>query len=242
MSNSSSLLDNRYMKQLVVNRLDSQTIRSQNINDGPNFIFSLICNNALIENGSNNNELFLTLNKSNTNITKFSDRPIRISENNYSFDTFSALFYLDKEFNSFESDPPNGVISDGINQQTFVFTHELHESFENNEIDSTLKLKLVTLNNEDIIIKTGVNNYNVFIDKLVANSIVKITRILQIASMQYVPEIEHNKMRIVQIFDDYLIGNVLRGPAGPYQVTFTKVNENEWFGGGWTFNSKVQSN
>lgn len=162
MSNSSSLLHNRYIKQLVVNRLDAQTIRSENINDGPNFMFSLICNNALIENGSNNNELFLTLNKSNTNITKFSDRPIRISENNYSFDTFSALFYLDKEFNSFESDPPNGVISDGINQQTFVFTHELHESFENNEIDSTLKLKLVTLNNEDIIIKTGVNNYNVF--------------------------------------------------------------------------------
>ncbi len=164
MSNSSSLLHNRYMKQLVVNRLDAQTIRSQNINDGPDFIFSLICNNALIEN--NNNELILTLNKTNTNITKFSNRPVRISDNNYSFDTFSALFYLDKEFNSFESDPPNGVISDGINQQTFVFTHELHESFENNKIDSTLKLKLVTLNNEDVIIKTGVNNYNIFIDSL----------------------------------------------------------------------------
>ena len=241
MSNSCSLLDNRYMKQLVVNRLDAQTIRSENINDGPNFMFSLICNNALIENSSNN-ELILTLNKSNTNITKFSDRPIRISENNYSFDTFSALFYLDKEFNSFKSDPPNGVISDGINQQTFVFTHELHESFENNEIDSTLKLKLVTLNNKDIIIKTGINNYNVFIDKLVVNSVVIITRILPFASWQYGPETDYNKMRIVKKFDDYLIGTVLRGPVGPYQVKFTKVNENEWRGRGWTFDLKAQSN
>lgn len=187
MPNSSSLLDNRYMKQLVVNRLDAQTIRSENINDGPNFMFSLICNNALIENSSNN-ELILTLNKSNTNITKFSDRPIRISENNYNFDTFSALFYLDKEFNSFESDPPNGVISDGINQQTFVFTHELHESFENNEIDSTLKLKLVTLNNEDIIIKTGVNNYNIFIDNFIRGETVKLISVTGEAQLEYTIE------------------------------------------------------
>ena len=223
MSNSSSLLDNRYMKQLVVNRLDAQTIRSDNINDGPNFLFSLICNNALIENGSNNNELFLTLNKSNTNITKFSDRPIRISENNYSFDTFSALFYLDKEFNSFESDPPNGVISDGTNQQTFVFTHELHESFENNEIDSTLKLKLVTLNNEDVIIKTGINNYNIFIDSFTAGDTLSGTR-----------DGLRGIFTISSITGNNAIGTLQTHLGTPRFVTLT-IDDNKLTRGGWVF-------
>lgn len=223
MSNSSSLLDNRYMKQLVVNRLDAQTIRSENINDGPNFMFSLICNNALIENSSNN-ELILTLNKSNTNITKFTDRPIRISENNYSFDTFSALFYLDKEFNSFESDPPNGVISDGINQQTFVFTHELHESFENDEIDSTLKLKLVTLNNEDIIIKTGINNYNIFIDNF------RVGELLHGRSYDGLP----GKFTILRIIGTNVIGT-LQTKNNPTRLARFEIEGKELRGQGWVF-------
>jgi hypothetical protein len=171
---SSSLLSNKYFDKLYVNRLQVIDLKSDNLNNDDDdknetsYLFSIISKNAEITNYGDH--LLFKIKKSNSNIIKFSDRPKRIVDSNFSLDEFAAIFVLDKNSsNSFVNDPPNVVLSTGEKQQVYELFYETHNSYEDDTIDSDLTFKLVPLENESIIYETGtLQNISLFIDKLSA--------------------------------------------------------------------------
>jgi hypothetical protein len=164
---SSSLLPNKYFDNLYVNRLKAIDLKTDNLNDDSDknkisYLFSIISDSVQITN--NSDHLLLKLLKSKSNIIKFSDRPFRIIDSNFSLDEFASLFYLNS-YNSFKEDLPNVVLSTGKKQQAFELFYETHNSYEDDTIDSDLTFKLVPLENERIIYDTGnLENISLFID------------------------------------------------------------------------------
>ena len=114
---SSSLLPSKYFDKLQVNRLKANEIKSDNIfPDGPSYLFSAVFKNAIFERNQTGGTLIIT--KSDTeSIIQFSDRPFRKSFD-IDFETFISL-YETSGLNSFEEDPPNGVLTHTEEQRTY---------------------------------------------------------------------------------------------------------------------------
>ena len=156
--NSSSLLDSKFLNKLQVNRLDAQSIRSNNIsNQEIVYLYSVISKYANLENlGNESNSIKLNLVKEYSNITEFSDRPIRISNNNFDFDEFVMLF-KNLNNNSFEIDPPNCVlVANGVQ-----ITYKMELYYSDGNIASFI---LSLIDNETIKHDSYSGSINLFVD------------------------------------------------------------------------------
>lgn len=171
MPGSNSLLSNRNFNKLVVNRLDALKIRSNNIaSQTPSYLFSAVFNN-----GNFNRNLTggtLTFVKSNVDsIIQFSDRPFRQTKY-ITFEQFVSLFTNVNGSNTFEEDPPNGVLVHSEEQQTYEITL-IDESYESGNEYSKFNLKLLPGENHGLNTVTGRMNF--FVDNNSIPPKVKIT-------------------------------------------------------------------
>ena len=118
---SSSLLPNKQFNKLKVNRLDAQQIKSDSIlPNTPSYLFSAIFNNSTFERTNTGGTLTVTANDTES-IIQFSDRPFR-QTSNISFDAFVSLFKVSTGDNTFNEDPPNGVLTHSEEQRTYKIT------------------------------------------------------------------------------------------------------------------------
>ena len=115
---SSSLLPSKYFDKLQVNRLKANDIKSDNIYpERPSYLFSAVFNNATFDRNESGGILTITKNDIES-IIQFSDRPFRQTQN-IDFDIFISLFEVTGN-NSFEEDPPNGVLTHSEEQRTYI--------------------------------------------------------------------------------------------------------------------------
>ena len=152
---SSSLLPSKYFDKLQVNRLKANDIKSDNIiPTSPSYLFSAVFNNAIFD--RNNTGGTLTITKDGTeSIIQFSDRPFRKTEN-INFDSFVSLFSAPGN-NSFEEDPPNGVLTHDEEQRTYIIT------LLNSDTDSAI-FSLELLPGETHNLNTISGRMNLFVD------------------------------------------------------------------------------
>ena len=116
---SSRILSSKALNKLLVNRLDAQAIRSDNISTlTPSFLFS-----ALFTGNFSRNSTGGTLTFTNTDINsiiQFSDRPFR-QTSIITFQQFISLFGISEiGSNTFAEDPPNVVLVHEQEQRTYV--------------------------------------------------------------------------------------------------------------------------
>uniref|UniRef100_A0A6C0LEK2 Uncharacterized protein n=1 Tax=viral metagenome TaxID=1070528 RepID=A0A6C0LEK2_9ZZZZ len=156
---SSSLLPSKYFDKLHVNRLKANEIKSDNISpESPSYLFSAVFNNALFERNQTGGTL--TINKSDTEpIIQFSDRPFR-QTSNIDFETFVSL-YDTSGMNSFEEDPPNGVLTHSENQTTYIIRLS---NINNEKTIATFNLEL--LPNETHNLSDVSGRMNLFVDNV----------------------------------------------------------------------------
>ena len=152
---SSSLLPSKYFDKLQVNRLKANYIKSDNIvPTNPSYLFSAVFNNAIFD--RNNTGGTLTITKDDTeSIIQFSDRPFRQTEN-INFDTFVSLFDT-RGNDSFEEDPPNGVLTHNEEQRTYII-RLLNRDLE------TATFSLELLPGESHNLNTLLGRMNLFVD------------------------------------------------------------------------------
>ena len=156
MSPSNSLLDNRSFNKLAVNRLETQALRSNNIqSETISYLFSVLLENGTFERNNTGGNLTYDLNAENNDVIVFSDRPFR-KTNKISMTSFVALFTLDGS-NSFEEDPPNIVVAHSEEQRTYVMKLS---SQNNNQVVFTLEL--LPHETHDLTTVTGI--MNLFVD------------------------------------------------------------------------------
>ena len=134
---SQRLLDNRYFDKLLVNRLQAQAIRSDNVQPPQiSYLFSVLLENGTFERNKTGGTLIFDLNTENNDVIQFSDRPFRKTEN-ISITEFVNLFTLGGS-NSFEKDPPNMVLVHNEEQRTYEM--KLSSQSENQAIFTLLLL------------------------------------------------------------------------------------------------------
>ena len=152
---SNTLLPSKYFYKLQVNRLKANDIKSDNIiPTSPSYLFSAVFNNAIFD--RNNTGGTLTITKDDTeSIIQFSDRPFRKTEN-INFDSFVSLFSAAGN-NSFEEDPPNGVLTHDEEQRTYIIT------LLNSDTDSAI-FSLELLPGETHNLNTISGRMNLFVD------------------------------------------------------------------------------
>jgi hypothetical protein len=115
---SSSLLPSKYYDKLQVNRLQANEIKSDNISPmSPSYLFSGVFDNATFDRNEIGGTLSITKDDTES-IIQFSDRPFR-QTSNITFDEFVNLFGTPGN-NSFEEDPPNGVLVHLEEQRTYI--------------------------------------------------------------------------------------------------------------------------
>ena len=157
---SRSILPSKYFDKLQVNRLQAHDIKSDNIiPESPSYLFSAVFNNATFDrNGTGGT---LTITKDNTeSIIQFSDRPFRQTQN-INFETFISLFDTTGN-NSFEEDPPNGVLTHDEEQRTYVI-----RLLNNDNDKATFSLEL--LPGESHNLNTVSGRMNLFVDGFLQN-------------------------------------------------------------------------
>ena len=126
--------------------------------NGPSYLFSAVFNNATFNRNETGGTLTITRDDTES-IIQFSDRPFRQTEN-IDFDTFVSLFGNSVSLgdNSFEKDPPNGVLTHDEEQRTYIIR------LLNNSTDSaTFSLEL--LPGESHNLNTVSGRMNLFVDK-----------------------------------------------------------------------------
>lgn len=146
---SYSLSSNRYFDKLVVNRLQAQQIKTDLIvPTGPKYLYSVLLNDSSLDRTESGGTL--TFLKSDVeNIIRFTDRPLRETDNNYNINTFVELFKI-KSNNSFEEDPPNLVMSNLEEQRSYSVI-----SVNENENQVKFELKLLPGQSHKETILTG---------------------------------------------------------------------------------------
>ena len=133
---SSSILNSLNVNKLTVNRLHALSIRSNNISSlTPSYLYSLVFTNATFDRSHNGGTLTIS-GVDTESIIEFSDRPFRQSNNNFSFSDFINLFKIISD-NSFNVDPPNGVLLYNGEQRTYKITYK---SGSENEAEFDLTL------------------------------------------------------------------------------------------------------
>ena len=161
---SSSLLPSKYFDKLQVNRLKANYIKSDNIYpERPSYLFSAVFNNATFDRNQSSGTLTITKNDTES-IIQFSDRPFRQTQN-IDFDIFISLFEVTGN-NSFEEDPPNGVLTHSEEQRTYIIR------LLNSENDkATFSLELLPGETHNLNSVQG--RMNLFVDNVVSNKLKK---------------------------------------------------------------------
>ena len=154
---SSSLLPSKYFDKLQVNRLQANHIKSDNIYPmSPSYLFSAVFNNAKFDRNETGGTLTIT--KDNTeSIIVFSDRPFRQTEN-IEYETFVNLFDTSGN-NSFEEDPPNGVLTHSEEQRTYII-----RLLNSNTDSATFSLELLPGESHNLTTVEG--RMNLFVDNV----------------------------------------------------------------------------
>lgn len=159
---SNSLLSSRYYDKLKVNRLETQTIVSDNIlPEKSSYLFSINLNNAKFDRNENGGNLLITKNDTES-IIQFSDRPLRQTET-IDFEFFIDLFKNNLENNSFSEDPPNGVLIHDEEQRTYIIR------LSKSDNDSAI-FNLELLPGEKHNLSTITGKFNLFVDSSVGLS------------------------------------------------------------------------
>ena len=154
---SNSLLHSKYFDKLAVNRLQATGgIRSNNIESlTPSYLFSLVFEGTF-ERNSEGGVLTIPKNKFESGIV-FSDRPFRQTNNNYTLEEFTSLFRITTGTDTFEEDPPNGVLVHNVKQQTYEITL-------NEETNQYSKFNLKLLPGESHDLNTVTSRMSFFVD------------------------------------------------------------------------------
>jgi len=118
---SSSLLPNKAFNRLSVNRLNAQSIRSDNIiPSSPSYLFSILFKFSTFIRNNTGGKLIINVDQKNDSVIQFSDRPFR-QTNFISLLDFILLFFSNQQ-NSFTKDPPNAVLTHKDEQRTYKMT------------------------------------------------------------------------------------------------------------------------
>ena len=154
---SSSNLHSKYFNRLQVNRLQAQN-SDLIYDDKISFLYSLLFNYASFT--KNNTGGTLTFSSADVDsVIQFSDRPFR-QTGLITIDDFIDLFSI-LGTNSFNVDPPNGVLVSSEEQKTY----ELKTATNNGNGNYTIELELI-----DGEIHSNVNKvigkFSLFVDKL----------------------------------------------------------------------------
>lgn len=150
MSPSNSLLDNRFFDKLSVNRLQAIEIRSNNILQIPSYLYSLVFY-GIFERKNNLGILTIEKNNYESGIV-FSDRPLRQTNDKLKLEEFTSLFR-----NTFEKQPPNGVLVHSEEQRTYKITL-------NEETNEYSKFNLELLPGETHNLSTVNSRMSFFVD------------------------------------------------------------------------------
>ena len=122
---SSGLLPSYNFNKLQVNDLQTKFTSDVKTKDEtsifPQYLYSLVADNSTFTPNLSDNTATLKINKSDTHIIEFTDRPFRQTINNFPFEDFISLFEV-TTLNSFNVDPPNGVLIIGEQQATYEVT------------------------------------------------------------------------------------------------------------------------
>ena len=147
---SNSLLPNKYDDKLAVNRLQAVGgIRTNNIESlTPSYLYSLVFE-GIFERNSEYGILTIPKNKYESGIA-FTDRPFRQSDNTFTLEEFTSLFTITADYDTFEQDPPNGVLVHNEKQQTYEI-RLIEKTFEY----SKFNLKLLPKESHDLNTVTG---------------------------------------------------------------------------------------
>ena len=175
---SSSLLPSKYYDKLQVNRLKANDIKSDNISPmSPSYLFSAVFNNATFNRNETGGTLTITRDDTES-IIQFSDRPFRQTEN-IDFDTFVSLFSnsVSTGDNSFEEDPPNGVLTHEEEQRTYII-----RLLNSDNDKATFNFEL--LPGESHNLNTVSGRMSLFVDN---SSTIKITKIFWSYDNDYTP-------------------------------------------------------
>ena len=116
---SRSILNSFYFDKLLVNRLQANSILSNNISSlTPSFLFSVLFTGNF---SPNSNGGTLTFSQTDVDsIIQFSDRPFRQTKY-ITFSQFVSLFLNSKiGSNTFSKDPPNVVLVHNQEQRTYI--------------------------------------------------------------------------------------------------------------------------
>ena len=156
---SSCILPNKYFNKLQVNYLKANDIKSYNIlQQSPSYLFSAVFNNATFERNQTGGTLIIN-NNDIESIIKFTDRPLRQTEY-IDFQTFISFFHT-PGIDSFEHDPPNGVLTNSKEQKTYIIT-----LLNKNEELQTTTFNLQLLPGETHNLTTLQGRMNLFVDNL----------------------------------------------------------------------------
>ena len=186
---SSSLSKNTYSDKLLVNKLQANKILANDIladninaddvkaneitDNDPSYLFSVVSDNATFTRTSTGGTLtFLKsefAKKNGGTIIKFTDRPLRQTEN-ITLDTFTDLFLpVLGDDNSFEIDPPNAVLVHNEEQRTYIVKLGRHDNVK-------VQFELDLLPGETHNLKSVLGNMSLFVDGFTPEQIQQIEK------------------------------------------------------------------
>ena len=182
---SKSLLSSNYFDKLAVNRLQAAGgIRSDNVESlTPSYLYSLVFDGTF-ERNSQGGILTIPMNKFESGI-KFTDRPFRQTDNTFTLEEFTSLFRITTGYDTFEEDPPNGVLVHGKEQKTYEITL-IDESYEPGNEYYKFNLKLLPGKSHDLTTVTGRMSF--FVDSDTNGDTVKKNKIYKINNLNNNPK------------------------------------------------------
>lgn len=136
----SSTLPSKYFNRLQANRLQAQNSKITTSDSSvPSYLFSLLLNEATLTKTPGGGTLTFTKDKVES-VIRFTDRPLKQTDNNYSIDDFIELFSASEGGNdTFSEDPPNGVLAFKEEQKTY----QLKTATSDGNGNYTIELNLI---------------------------------------------------------------------------------------------------
>ena len=159
---SSGLLDNRYFDKLNINRLQAQEIKTDKIYPPkPSYLFSVVLKDATFYRTESGGTLTFTFDNNTETVIKFSDRPLRKTEEISLFE-FISYFERTSGNDTFKEDPPNAVITHKEEQKTYIV-----KLVKNDIINNIVEFNLELLPGETHNLNTVTGQINMFVDALI---------------------------------------------------------------------------
>lgn len=137
---SATLLDNRYFDKKIINRLETQSLKTNDTYpERTSYLFSLVISQVTFNKNRTGGDLTFMKNDVKS-IIQFSDRPFRKTKE-ISYEKFIELFTINGS-NSFDKDPPNIVINYIENNTPIQKTYTM-SLINEDELNATFRLELL---------------------------------------------------------------------------------------------------